>query len=183
MRLVIILLLFYTVSLFAQNEILTYEKTGKKILVGVCNENDFTSNPLFSKWFNTGYNNYRPQFFNYKFDKEKLKNHKIKIVLGTWCPDSRREFPRFMKILDSLNFPKSNLTIICVDRNKHSLHGEAEGLRIVYVPTFIFYNAEGKEIGRITEHPKGDSLEDDLERIILADKPIEYNLKEKKDNK
>ncbi len=173
MRLLILFLLFVATNVFAQNEILTYEKTGEKILVGICDEKDFTENPLFNKWYEIGYRNYEPKFFNYEFDKEKIKNLKIKIVLGTWCPDSRREFPRFMRILDSLDFPRENLQIICVDRHKHALHGEASGLKIIYVPTFIFYDAKGNEAGRITESPKGETLEDDLEAILLALKPEE----------
>ena len=153
---------------FAQNKIMTYEKTGEKILVGICKKEDFVKNDLFSDWFKTTYDNYNPVFLNYDFDKEKIKNYSVKIVLGTWCLDSRREFPRFMKVLDSLDFPEKNLTIICVDRNKHALYGEASGLRIVYVPTIIFYNNKGEETGRIVEHPKGDRLEDDLERILLS---------------
>jgi thiol-disulfide isomerase/thioredoxin len=160
----------FAFNLFAQNEILTYEKTGEKILVGVCNESDFTDNPDFSKWFELGYKNYKPKFFNFEFDKERISKLKIKIVLGTWCPDSRREFPRFLKILDSLAFPRENLQIICVDRNKHALHGEASGLRIIRVPTFIFFDGE-HEIGRIVETPKGETLEDDLEAILLSHAP------------
>ena len=166
-KLTFLLLLVFASGLFAQNEILTYEKTGEKILVGICTKKDFTDNQQFANWFLTGYKNYEPKFFNFEFDKEKISGMKIKIVLGTWCPDSRREVPRFIKILDSLSFPKENLQIICVDRNKHALHGEASGLRIIRVPTFIFYKDE-KEVGRIVEHPKGDSLEDDLETILLS---------------
>ncbi len=174
MRLLTLLFfILFGANLLAQNEILTYEKTGEKILVGACEEKDFTGNPLFEKWFKLGYENYEPKFFNYEFDKEKIKNLKIKIVLGTWCPDSRREFPRFMKILDSLEFPRENLQIICVDRQKHALHGEASGLRIIYVPTFIFYDSGNNEVGRIIEKPKGETLEDDLEAVLLALKPEE----------
>jgi thiol-disulfide isomerase/thioredoxin len=94
-------------------------------------------------------------------------------VLGTWCPDSRREVPRFMRILDSLEYPKEQLKIICVDRKKQALNNETDSLNIVYVPTIIFYTKEGVEVGRIIEHPKGETLEEDLEAILLALKPEE----------
>jgi thiol-disulfide isomerase/thioredoxin len=84
--------------------------------------------------------------------------------MGTWCSDSRREVPRMLKVLDIIGFPKENLSIINVDRNKKGIADEADDLNIELVPTFILYEDE-KEIGRIIETPE-ETLEKDLVRIV-----------------
>jgi len=86
--------------------------------------------------------------------------------MGTWCPDSRKEVPRFYKILDSLKFPESQLKLITVNRMKKGIAQETDGLNIQRVPTFIFYK-DGKEVGRIIEHPSFDRLEDDVQKIVF----------------
>jgi thiol-disulfide isomerase/thioredoxin len=88
----------------------------------------------------------------------------IKIVMGTWCPDSRREVPRFMRVMDIWQFPYSKITFIGVDDAKLSPVGEYEGLDIQRVPTFIIYK-NNIEAGRIIENPK-TSLEQDIVDIL-----------------
>jgi len=77
--------------------------------------------------------------------------------MGTWCGDSKREVPRFIKVLEAANFPVDNLKIVAVDRRKEqykkSPTGEEWGLSIKRVPTFIFYK-NGKESNRIIESPR-----------------------------
>ena len=36
--------------------------------------------------------------------------------MGTWCDDSKRVVPRFIKILESVNFPMENLKIVAVNK-------------------------------------------------------------------
>ena len=88
----------------------------------------------------------------------------ITIVLGTWCPDSRREVPRFMKILDIWNFPVADITFIGVDEMKKSPIGDFDKLDIQRVPTFILYR-KNIEAGRIIENPV-TSLEQDIGNIL-----------------
>ena len=96
--------------------------------------------------------------------KNKLDDVKIKIVFGTWCSDSRREVPRFLKILDELKFDQNNLTMICVNRDKEADSTEVKDLDILFVPTFIIYR-NNAELGRIIEEPK-TTLEGDLKKIL-----------------
>jgi len=84
--------------------------------------------------------------------------------MGTWCSDSRREVPRFYKILDSLNFPSAKVKLIMVDRKKEAAEVNIASLNIELVPTMIIYN-DGLEIGRIVETPK-ETLEKDLAAIL-----------------
>jgi len=123
------------------------------------------SSPPHSEWYLKGYDEYK---FNTEAVNTLLEISKdnliIKIVMGTWCPDSRREVPRFMRILDLWKFPMENVTFIGVDNAKLSPVGEYEKLEIQRVPTFIFYK-NNIEAGRIIEVPK-TSLEQDMINIL-----------------
>lgn len=88
------------------------------------------------------------------------------VVLGTWCGDSKREVPRFLKIIDLCGIPPSDITFFGVDRSKISADGFTNRHKIERVPTFIFLK-NGEEIGRIVESPK-TTLEADM-LSILAD--------------
>jgi thiol-disulfide isomerase/thioredoxin len=92
----------------------------------------------------------------------------ITIVLGTWCSDSRREVPRFMKIIDLWGFPREKIRFIGVDINKIAPLEEYSGLDIERVPTFIFFEKK-IEKGRIIEVPV-TSLEQDTENILAGTK-------------
>jgi thiol-disulfide isomerase/thioredoxin len=96
-------------------------------------------------------------------------------VLGTWCEDSVREVPRFVKLLKVIENPNFKLKMLAVGRKDNELALEWEkqngfevGVRaeyqIEFVPTFIFYK-DGVEIGRIIETPE-ISLEIDMSHII-----------------
>jgi thiol-disulfide isomerase/thioredoxin len=139
------------------------EKSGKPMLVGEITREAF-KDTSYSWWFNSEYEMYKPDSPVLDSIKQKLESFEITMVVGTWCSDSRREMPRFFKILDSLKFPSGKIKLIAVDRDKKDLTGEAEKLSIELVPTFIFYR-EGKELGRITEAPV-ETLEKDMNRIL-----------------
>jgi len=88
------------------------------------------------------------------------------VVLGTWCGDSKREVPRFLKIIDLSLIPPAQIQFYGVDRTKKSSDGLTDRYKIERVPTFIFLK-RGEEVGRIVESPK-NSLEEDM-LAILAD--------------
>ena len=124
--------------------------------------------PPHSEWFVKEYDEYKiNQETLASILKIKHDGISIKIVLGTWCPDSRKQVPRFLKIIDSWSFPVTALTFIGVDDAKQSPVGEYEQLGIERVPTFIFFK-NNIEAGRIIENPLS-SLEQDIVNI-LADK-------------
>ncbi len=95
--------------------------------------------------------------------KEDLK---VEIFLGTWCEDSRREVPAFLKIADVSGFVSpENIHLWAVDRQKHLENGLAESREIELVATFIFLKNDN-EIGRIIEMPDNELLETDILQIL-----------------
>lgn len=101
----------------------------------------------------------------------------ITIFMGTWCGDSRREVPRFIKILESVNYDLSKVSIINVNTGfqnyKQAPEREEAGQYIHRVPTFIIHGTGGTELGRIVQQPV-ISLEADLNAIIQEKSYIPY---------
>jgi thiol-disulfide isomerase/thioredoxin len=150
-------------SMGEYNKIIIDTITDNKMLIGEINLNDFNNSP-FKEWFELEYNYYKPDKATISQLKNKITGIKILIFLGTWCPDSRIDVPRFIKILDEIDFEKNNLKIIAVDRKKKDPYNLSINYNIEYVPTFIFFK-ENVELGRIVESPK-TSLEADMIEIL-----------------
>ena len=113
-------------------------------------------------WFPKQYDAYQPDLNG--FDSTNLKQISIKIFMGTWCHDSKREVPRLYKILDELYYDYENFEIIGLTKDKKGYFQDYATFGITNTPTIIFYRND-VEIGRIIEEPKG-SLEDQMARII-----------------
>ncbi len=122
-------------------------------------------NPPHSSWYVSGYRDYHPdQAFMEELREADISDMTITIVLGTWCPDSRREVPGFMKIIDLWGFPEEKIRFIGVDIDKVAPLQDYMELGIERVPTFIFYK-NNSEKGRIIEVPV-TSLEQDTRNIL-----------------
>jgi len=158
----------FCANLFAQefNTFTTDEKTDKPMLIGYTTVEAF-NDTSFSWWWNSAYNMYEVDSVDAEDLKINLEDVNIKIVMGTWCSDSRTEVPHFYKILDEINYPNEKVTLINVNRDKEGLENEVEGLDINFVPTFIFYRT-GEEIGRIIEMPYETLEKDMLELVSLS---------------
>jgi thiol-disulfide isomerase/thioredoxin len=91
----------------------------------------------------------------------------VLVFFGSWCGDSRREVPHFMKIAERAGIPVGSIRYYGLDRTKRSPDGLTDRHRIERVPTFVFLR-DGKEIGRVTELPRS-SLEGDIYEILVAD--------------
>jgi thiol-disulfide isomerase/thioredoxin len=161
--LLIILFIFLKIS-FASTNNFNNSIPIADTIVGYFNFDQLQESP-YSDWF-------IPEHSSYEVDKETLDsletndlaNISIIIVIGTWCKDSQRETPRFVKIMEYLNF--QNITAIGVNRQKKADDTDVPELNIQYVPTIIFYK-NNTEIGRIVEAPD-ETLEKDLVKIIKA---------------
>ncbi|WP_298556503.1 thioredoxin domain-containing protein [uncultured Algibacter sp.] len=169
--LLLIILLSLQFSFSQSLNHIEFDKKGNEVLLGVINKNGLTSN-TFNTWFSKNHKNYLVNKGITKQLKDSLKHYEIKVFLGTWCGDSKKEVPRFYKVIEAAKFPESQLQVIAVNRTKEaykqSPNHEEKGLNIHRVPTFILYK-NGKEVNRIVEHPK-ETLERDMLNIVTNNK-------------
>lgn len=136
-----------------------------KMLLGTQSFDQFQKAP-YQEWYQENYSLYPVDKKSIdELKKLKLNSYRITVFLGTWCGDSKRNFPRLGKILDATRFPKNKLKIIGVNKKKQSPNGEEVKYNISKVPTIII-EKYGKEIGRITEEPETGFIEKDLVNIL-----------------
>lgn len=146
-------------------------QTGKEpILLGSISSSALQDSP-YAAWFHKNYEAYHSNtIVKSLYNKNLLKDISIETFFGSWCGDSKRELPRFVKLLDEIGFDQKQLTIIGLGGSdslyKRSPQGEEQGKGIFRVPVFIVYK-KGKEAGRINEFPV-ESLERDLLNILQA---------------
>ena len=96
-----------------------------------------------------------------------FEHDRVEVYLGTWCPDSLREVPKFLKIVDELKSKYGKdlaVSFYALDRDKQKPADLIAGKDIEKVATFIVYRGDN-ELGRIIEKPKG-LLEDDLLALL-----------------
>jgi cyclophilin family peptidyl-prolyl cis-trans isomerase/HEAT repeat protein len=108
-------------------------------------------------------NEYRPDASVEEMMKTYVQpQDRVEVIMGTWCSDSLREVPKFLRIVDDLKSQGVQLpaTFVAVDRAKQKPR------KVEKVATFIYYRGD-RELGRIVERPQG-LFEDDL--LALAAK-------------
>lgn len=151
---------------FAQmNQKALDEKKGNEMLIGYCNRDGFASvNSNFDSAFKAEYQIYKADEVTMKQLTGKLNDIEVTLVMASWCGDSKEWVPRFYKIMDNLDFPYKNLTLICVDRSKKAPGTNVDALKIELVPTFIFYRNK-TELGRIVEVP-ADLMEKEILNVL-----------------
>ncbi len=116
------------------------------------------------KWFTEGYSKFIiEEKEDFEIIKSKANKFDVLIFLGTWCPDSREYVPKFIKIIDEAGISRKHVKTVGLNRDK-VLKGLTDKYDIKRVPTFIFFQ-NGKEIGRIVEHPRV-SLTKDIAKIV-----------------
>ncbi len=76
------------------------------------------------------------------------------------CPDCARNVPRMARIAEHLE----GWTWEIVDSDENP--GRCAELGIVRVPTFVVFDEQGRELGRIIENPSSGSLAADLLWIV-----------------
>lgn len=135
----------------------------QNMIVGKFEKEDLQQEP-FATWFNKGYEEYTPSPEAIAEIKQNISNYEIVGFVGTWCPDSRREIPKFYKILDEAGYDLSKLTMVGVTRGKTTPDNLEEGYDMHRVPTFIFMK-DGKEVNRFVEYAR-ETTEQDIARIV-----------------
>lgn len=148
-----------------QQEI-TATKNKQEDLVGFANKSSFQQAP-YDTWFTKNYKAYTPDITTISRLKENLKGISIKGFMGTWCGDSKRNVPRFYKILEETGFDESYFELVTVGRNKKTPDNLQEGFDLLRVPTFIFYK-NGEEVGRFVERPR-ETMEKDILKIVTGE--------------
>ncbi|MBP8067169.1 MAG: thioredoxin family protein [Pedobacter sp.] len=161
------LLLFFAMHLSAQelNKKMEDPTKHKEVMLNICTREGITTFDEFKASYDPNYAAYKVDSTLIKELGKLAKGKKITIVLGTWCGDSKYQVPNFLKVADALNLSDNDITIIAVDGTKKAENGLIDKLKIERVPTFIFNDKKGVEIGRITESPK-ETLEKDMLKIL-----------------
>lgn len=136
------------------------------MIVGKFQKEDLQKAP-FATWFENGYEGYTPSPEAIAAIKENISDYEIVGFVGTWCPDSRREIPKFYKILDEAGYDLSKLTMVGVTRGKSTPENLEEGYDMHRVPTFIFMK-DGKEVNRFVEYAR-ESIEQDIAKIVSGE--------------
>lgn len=139
----------------------THQSPSKPLLLGWLNQQQ-----IFNQF--PGYQQEKDQYQPDSDYVEKLKKSttgvKVIVFFGTWCSDSQREVPRFLKIMELAQNPGITVKLFGLDRSKRDEGGLAESYQVEFVPTFVVLHNE-QEIGRIVETPIM-SLEQDLVEIL-----------------
>jgi thiol-disulfide isomerase/thioredoxin len=160
-------LLISSGAAFAQTNLTTklIEKDGRKILYGaITAEQVYFDFPVW-KQIADGYTPAVETVKALKAFKKQSEKVEVMVFLGTWCPDSRRNVPIFLKCLESAEL-KPITKILATDVYKKLESGLEAKHKVTRVPTFVFLK-EGKEIGRITEYPT-ELMEVDIFNIFKS---------------
>ncbi|MFN3562485.1 MAG: thioredoxin family protein [Chloroherpetonaceae bacterium] len=137
-------------------------ETKEKMILGTCTWNEWKQN---AAWTTYDAPDYTPDT-DAVARLRTLTSPDLSLILfgGSWCSDTKAEFPKYFKLFSALNLPQSSLSLHGVSRKKKEPSGLAERYNIKRVPTLIVLKG-GKEIGRIVEYPT-ESIEKDLLKIL-----------------
>ena len=159
--LVMVLCTFFTYS-YSQDINFYKNAKGDSHICGEFSLDYLERDSTYSRWFLKNYSEFKLPNKRIKL-KSKLKNTSVDIYLGTWCGDSKKWVPQFVKLWDELGLKRSQLRFIGLynddERYKTSPGGEEKGQQIHRVPAFIF-KSENIEYARIVESPKNDLITD-----------------------
>lgn len=131
---------------------------------GEIEEEDLINSPYTARWYKPRYERYKSHSQSIKTIKKNINDYEIEAFMGTWCPDSHREIPRFFKILELTEYDRDNLTVYTLNSAFKSANQAENGKNITNVPTIIFYK-DGKEVNRFVEHAQ-ESLARDMAKIV-----------------
>ncbi|MEW5983072.1 MAG: thioredoxin family protein [Acidobacteriota bacterium] len=132
-------------------------------LLGPLTRADLQHYPPWQPLFTT---TYEPDTAAAASIKGAARDLTVLMIVATWCPDSKREVPRYFAIMDAAGIGDKGLTMIGVDRSKKDPEGLTEKWRITRVPTMVFLR-HGEEVGRFVERtPPGTTLEAEIARML-----------------
>jgi thiol-disulfide isomerase/thioredoxin len=118
----------------------------------------------YEAWKTLRAQDYTPDAAAVKTIGQRGRDVRVLAIVATWCPDSKREVPRFFKIYDQAGLGMGSVTMVAVDRSKKDAEGLTVKYEILRVPTFVFFRGD-TEIGRVTERAV-TTLEQDIAAIL-----------------
>lgn len=138
-------------------------ETQEKMILGTCTWNEWKQH---AAWSTYDAPDYTPDSNTLTHLAPLLNASDVSLILfgGSWCGDTKVEFPKYFKLFSALNLPQSSVSLYGVSRKKKEQTGIAERYNVKRVPTLIVLK-DGKEIGRIVEYPT-ESIEKDLLKIL-----------------
>jgi len=158
------ILAFFSLTACAGVKTSIWQKDKKEnILVGHARKVDLDQAKQFP-WYYYGKRAYQVNDSVCTILKPLTDSLSVLIVAGTWCGDTQIELPKAIKLLEKLNINDSLVEIQLQNRKKQNPFFNARALQVKAIPCFIFYK-QGKEIGRMIEHPE-KSFEIDLLSIL-----------------
>ena len=88
-----------------------------------------------------------------------ISNQDISFIFfnASWCPDSRKEMPELMGLLESAGISLKRIQIIGLDMEKRDPDGLFKKYSIVDIPTLVV-TRDREELGRVVLHPEGGWL-------------------------
>ena len=119
------------------NTIVIDDKTEKPILIGYCTREAF-DDTTFSEWWNEEYDLYEVDVTTSELVKPGFNDVEIILVMGTWCSDSRREVPRFYKVLDEIEYPSEDVSLINVNRDMEGWRMKLMDWKYILCPRLFF---------------------------------------------
>ena len=134
-----------------------------KDIVGFFDRSELNNHP-HSLWYDKNYQDYKLDELIIEEIKPLIKDLEVTIFMGTWCEESQKDLPGFLKILDLVKLDKKKLQLIGMTEEKITPDNLEKDLDIFNIPTYIF-KKNGKEINRIVEFPV-ETLEKDVLKIL-----------------
>jgi len=174
-KLFLTILLFGCFSLYSNAQgkqatrAIDYQYTGE------ISQEDLINSPYTARWYNQRYKMYRPAPNAVQTIEKNISDYDIEVYMGTWCPDSHREIPRFFKILEQVDYDMDKLKMFTLDNRYQSQTKDEKGKNITAIPTIIFYK-DGKEVNRFVEHAR-ESIARDVAKIVSGKEYVNFHAK------
>lgn len=124
--------------------------------------------PAFQDWYQSSYKSLTAEKATLNEIEKHIHDYDIKLFMGTWCSDSQRVVPQFIRLLEKVNYNENNLEMYALDENKQSPLKIEEEYDIQYVPTIIFMK-NGEEVNRFVEFAQ-ESIAQDVAKIVNPDR-------------